>query len=57
MQPNLNDQYARAEIGYRRDQVTNDYRTAQRRGHVRLAHRWHRHTRVDVVQPYGDARA
>jgi hypothetical protein len=57
MQPNLNDQYALAEIGYRRDQVTHDFRSAQGRGHSRLAHRWHRHTRLAVVQPYGDARA
>lgn len=57
MQPNLNDQYAIAEIGYRRDQVTHDFQSAQRGSLNRLTHHWHRHTRFHVVQPYGDARA
>ena len=57
MQPNLNDQYALAEIGYRRDQVTDDFRSAQRGSLGRFTRRVHRHTRLHVVQPYGDARA
>lgn len=57
MQPNLNDQYAIAEISYRRDQVTHDFQAAQRGSLARLTYRLHRHARLHVVQPYGDARA
>jgi hypothetical protein len=57
MQPNMNDIYAQAEIGYRQERVRHDFQAAQRSGLGRLAHRLQRRNRLDVVQPYGDARA
>ncbi len=57
MEPNMNDLYAQAEIGYRRQRVAHDFQAAQQGGFGRLAHRLHRRHQVDVVPPYGDARA
>ena len=54
----MNDVYRLAEIEYRRQQLTRDFQTAQRlvpRG--RIHGRRRRHQRLDVVAPYGDARA
>ena len=57
MQPNMNDLYAQAEVGYRRDRVAHEFQAARRGGFARLAHRLQRRHQNDVVAPYGDARA
>ncbi len=53
----MNNVYERAEIDYRREQLTRTFAAAQRVTARRSGLRRHRRARLTVVAPYGDARA
>lgn len=52
----MNNVYWQAEVDYRRERLTHDFQAARRLGLGRIRGR-RRHQRLDVVEPYGDARA
>jgi hypothetical protein len=53
----MNNVYEQAEMEYRRTQLTHEFESAQRLSLLRRIHGHRRRVRLDVVPPYGDARA
>jgi hypothetical protein len=53
----MNSVYEQAEMEYRRGQLTHEFESAQRLNLLRRIHGRRRRMHVDVVPPYGDARA
>ncbi len=55
MEPNLMNDIALAELNYRRERIVRNFdrATVRREG----GRRWHRRPSVQIVPPYGDARA
>ncbi len=53
----MNNVYRQAEIDYRRGQLTHEFESAQRFSLRRRGQGRRRHVHLEVVPPYGDARA
>jgi hypothetical protein len=53
----MNNIYEQVEMDYRREELTRDFQAAQRLGLRGRIHGRRRHRRLQVVPPYGDARA
>lgn len=53
----MNNIYEQAEIDYRRGELTHEFERAQRLSLLHRIHGRRRHVHLDVVPPYGDARA